>query len=676
MTARRPAAWVRALTTTAVGLALLLTGWSPARADDAVAVHDGSFQIEGSGYGHGWGMSQWGAYGAARQGLHWRDILGFYYPGTTITRLDASSIRVWLTADTDASLQVLAEKGIRLYEPKARKYATLPTGSSYAEWRVRRSGSSFVLERRAKGGAWKKHDPGLSASRPWQFDTSDDVVSVVLPGGRTTEYRGRVGLIAAGSGARTVNTVDLELYLRGVVPAEMPTSWHGEAVRAQAVAARSYAVRLREHSSTSGYDVCDTTACQVYKGVATTVSGRRTSHETSGGTAAVQGTARYVVSYRGEVALTQFSASNGGHTARGDHPYLTARKDPYDGVVQSQAWKVTLTARQLAAAWPQVGTVRELQVTARDGAGSWGGRVRTIKVVGSKSSVTVSGATFRGRFGLRSDLLRVVPTATAIDRRWQQTGGADGPLGRPTGPERDVADGRMREFSRHTLFSSPRTDAYWTVGRIRDRYRALGTAGSRLRFPISDEEAGPHGSRISRFENGAIIFTGPTGARVVRDGFWRSYRDDARLRDALGVPAGEEVAHTTLRTPVQRFSKGWAFWQGGRAVPLIGGFGGHWNRLSDSEQRHRGVPTGPETRSAAKGVPVQRFTTGTWFWVDHRVRETYGKIDERYRQLGAEKSRLGLPLGTEEAGPGGSRVSRFEGGTITWKSGKATVRYR
>ena len=87
----------------------------------------------------------------------------------------------------------------------------------------------------------------------------------MLPSGSVRPYRGSVALVKRGSSGRTVNRVLLEDYVQGVVPTEMPTSWPAEAVRAQAVAARSYAVRLRRLRHYAGYDICDTTACQVYR---------------------------------------------------------------------------------------------------------------------------------------------------------------------------------------------------------------------------------------------------------------------------------------------------------------------------------------------------------------------------------------------------------------------------
>jgi stage II sporulation protein D len=187
----------------------------------------------------------------------------------------------------------------------------------------------------------------------------------------------------------------------------------GPTVRAQAVAARSYAVRLRDFGNYSGFDICDTTACQVYGGV---------NRETSAGNAAVKATAGKIVTYQGKVALTQFAPSNGGHTAQGDYPYLAARRDPYDGVIKSQSWTRTISASSIRRAWPSVGTVKQLQITSRDGAGAWGGRVKTIKIIGSSRTATVSGTTFQHMFGMRSSFYMIAgsrtsstkPTATGV----------------------------------------------------------------------------------------------------------------------------------------------------------------------------------------------------------------------------------------------------------------------
>jgi stage II sporulation protein D len=375
----------------------------PAHADSAISARSGSFTIRGAGWGHGWGMSQYGAYGAARKGLSWKQILAFYYRGTRLSKLpNGTKIKVWITADNDNSLRVMPASGLAVSDTAGHRY-TVPTGAKYTSWRISRSGAGYRLSYRTSSGSYVTKSTGLTTGS-WSFSTRSKIVKVILPHGSVRPYHGTVALIKMGTGGRTVNKVLLEDYVKGVVPAEMPTSWAANAVKAQAVAARSYAVRLQKFAGNSGYDICDTTACQVYSGMA---------RETSDGNAAVTATIGTIVTYQGVVALTQFASSNGGHSARGDYPYLAAQRDPYDGVIKSQAWTRTLSASSISRAWPSVGTVRQLQITSRDGAGAWGGRVKAIKIIGTARTATVSGTTFQHIFGLRSSLYMVAGSSTS-----------------------------------------------------------------------------------------------------------------------------------------------------------------------------------------------------------------------------------------------------------------------
>jgi SpoIID/LytB domain protein len=402
-TVRRPGA-LRLLASAVASLALVvsaaLLAAPPASADSAIRPASGSFTVRGAGFGHGWGMSQYGAYGAAVRGLSWQQILAFYYPGTAQSTLSQRSIRVWITADKDGDLRVRPASGLKI--TSGSKSYKLPTGSTYQAWRISRSGSGYKLTYQTSSGAWKAKSTGLGTAT-WKVSTSSGIVTVIMPGGSRREYRGTVSLVKRGSSGRTVNTVSMENYVRSVVPSEMPTSWALEAVKAQAVAARTYAAKLRSRATSSGYDICDTTACQVYSGYARTVGGKRTVRETARGNAAAKATANVILTYRGSIALTQFASSNGGAAARGDYPYLTAHSDPYDGVIKSQAWSKKITAAAVARHW-SVGTVQKIQITARDGSGSWGGRVKSIKVIGSKRTVTITGGAFKSAFGLRSSL--------------------------------------------------------------------------------------------------------------------------------------------------------------------------------------------------------------------------------------------------------------------------------
>jgi len=394
------------LAASSVLLAGALTAPS-AQADASVKPSGGKFVIKGAGFGHGHGMSQYGAYGAAKKGLSWKEILAFYYPGTTLKTMSSkTTIRVWVTADDDNSLRVLPAAGLTVSDGNDHSLE-LPTADKYRSWRIKRSGSGFRLEWRSASGVYTTYKTPLDSST-WRFSTDANLVKVRMPDGSTREYRGTASFVKRGTGGRTVNTVKLEDYVRGVVPSEMPTSWATDAVRTQAVAARSYAIRIRDFTSYSGYDICDTTACQVYRGKASTSSsGTRTVRETKGGDAAAKATAGVIVTYKGEVALTQFSSSNGGAMSSGGLPYLVEKKDPYDGVVRSQAWSRTVTAAAVARAYPSAGTVKALTITKRNGTGPWGGYVQSISVVGSKKTVKVTGSAFQSKFGMRSALYTV-----------------------------------------------------------------------------------------------------------------------------------------------------------------------------------------------------------------------------------------------------------------------------
>ncbi len=176
-----------------------------------------------------------------------------------------------------------------------------------------------------------------------------------------------------GSRARnTINVVSLESYLKGVVPLEMPATWSKAAVRAQAVAARTYAAYERAHRSGP---MCDTTSCQVY-------GGRAAEHRDSN--AAIKATRKLVLTHRGEPAFTQFSSSSGGWTSAGSMPYLRARKDPYDGWAGNpvHTWRIRVKDTLFESRWPSIGNLRRIAVRQRDGNGQWGGRIRSIAVIG------------------------------------------------------------------------------------------------------------------------------------------------------------------------------------------------------------------------------------------------------------------------------------------------------
>lgn len=342
--------------------------------------------VRGRGYGHGHGLSQYGAQGAARQGLGYRAILSFYYPRTRLGRY-RDRLRVLLTEQTGRALVVRAARGLTI---RARGVSRRPLPRNGADrWRVRTTGDRSSIEFRR--GGWRTW---RLVTGPVDFGSRSGPIR--LRGG--VSYRGvlRSQQARPGSPRRlAVNVVPVEDYLRGVVPMEIPALWEPAAVRAQAVAARTYAAREAQDHAGAAYDLCDTTACQVYGGAGA---------EHSAADAAIRATRSRILRYHGEPAFTQFSASNGGWTAAGGERYLPAKPDPYDSWPGNpySSWTQRLSTAAIERAWPAIGTLTELRIGERDGHGRWGGRIRTIDLVGSAATVSVGGEDFRAVLGLRS----------------------------------------------------------------------------------------------------------------------------------------------------------------------------------------------------------------------------------------------------------------------------------
>lgn len=367
---------------------------------------DAVVTITGRGFGHGHGLSQYGAEGAARRGLSHQRILRFYYPHTRLGRLPGGGgglLRVLVSADTSDDVRVRAADGLTLTRLSPRGSWRLDRAVPRADqWRLVAPDADHTAAQ------WKR---GSGGWRTWRTVAGEAQLSapaaltLVTPSGRTA-YRGALRSAATGEGSHrdTVDVVRLDDYLRGVVPAEVPALWHGAAVRAQAVAARTYAAYERDHAS-GHYDLCDTAACQVYLG-------RSAEHPASD--AAVRATARTVLLHGGAPAFAQFSASNGGYASDGGFPYLPDQKDPYDRWSGNpyRSWSVEVPDETFEAAWPALGDLETIAVTERDGNGNWGGRAVSVRMTGSDGETTVSGDTLRIVLGLRSTLFTLDATAS------------------------------------------------------------------------------------------------------------------------------------------------------------------------------------------------------------------------------------------------------------------------
>jgi SpoIID/LytB domain protein len=377
-------------------------------AERLVAPVAGEFHFEGHGFGHGRGMSQWGAQGAASHGIDHKTILSTYYPGTDLVRSDEiPQIRVHLSGLGSDALRVVAGPGMQLLT--IGRTTPLPQqldDQKVTDWRVRSVDGALQLEGLTDG--WHRVGPRSAAGDPVELRGGDDDLQIVR-GQELRQYRGALRVFPGDRDGQVavVNVVDIESYLRSVVPSESPAYFEPAALQAQAVAARTYALWHAAHASADAVsDICDTTACQVYRGVRTLhrPGGTDRRWENSRTDAAVADTAGEQLNYNGKPALTEFSDSNGGWSTAGNEPYLPSRPDPWDGLVPNQAhsWTYTLNAARLQQAWPQIGRPTGLAAAQRDGDGAWGGRVLSVRVVGDHGQVVVPGGKFDHAAGMRN----------------------------------------------------------------------------------------------------------------------------------------------------------------------------------------------------------------------------------------------------------------------------------
>lgn len=334
------------------------------------------FVVMGHGWGHGVGLSQWGTYGYAKAGVTYPKILAHYYPHTTLGPTPVRRVRV-LLAQNAPSVAIASDDDMRVKDANGDSH-TLAAGT-YAL----KPGLKLPVDDQAKP---------QKLSGPLTFAARSQPLSL---GGRA--YRGQFEVSVAGGKLQVINVVGLAQYLYGVVPSEVPDDWPAEALKAQAVVARSYALSHLEQGG--GFDLYRDTRSQVYRGIAAEVDST---------TAAVDATAGQVVLYNGKVASTYYFSTSGGRTAAIQDvwpgsppaPYLVSVADPYDTASPYHDWKpAAISPDKLAKALKMSGPVLDVRMTTN---GSQ--RVAQIAGVGPGGTVgpAMAAADFRQALGLRS----------------------------------------------------------------------------------------------------------------------------------------------------------------------------------------------------------------------------------------------------------------------------------
>jgi stage II sporulation protein D len=341
-----------------------------------------TFVLTGRGWGHGVGMSQWGALGFAQRGYGYEQILAHYYRGTTLGRAPVARVRVLLVG-ARKTLTVSSEGPLRVRDAAGELYELEP-----GRYRL---GPGLRLP--------VGEDEPRALAPPIVF--TPELAPLALDG---KPYRGLLEIGVEKMKLHAINSVGLEAYLYGVVPDEMPHTWPAEALKAQAVVARSYALASRR---TGTFDLYDDVRSQVYNGM---------DAEEAPATEAVAATAGQVVTYEGKVATTYFFSTSGGRTADvadvwsgNPVPYLVSVPDPYDTASPHHRWgPVTFATARLRKALDVQGRLLDIRTTLNHS-----GRVAAVVAVGTEGESSVPAGEVRRRLGLRSTWFRV--GALALD---------------------------------------------------------------------------------------------------------------------------------------------------------------------------------------------------------------------------------------------------------------------
>ncbi len=485
--------------------------------------------VSGRGWGHGVGMSQYGALGLANEGQGFTEILTHFYPGTTLGPAPVARVRV-LVQEQVPALTVSSPVPFRVRDVFGKTYPVVAGEVKLGP----------TLELPVGGAPTPLAGP-----------------IVFLPGGRPLQigalatgapYRGQLVVSVSGQRLSAVNDVGLEQYLAGVVPREMPADWHPEALKAQGVAARSYA--LAHRLAGKAFDLYADVRSQVYGGV---------KAEDERTTAALDATGGQVLFYDGRIADTLFHSTSGGRTISAleafgkDVPYLVAVDDPGSALSPVHRWgPVAVTDVVARKGLALEGSILDLRL-AREPSG----HVRTATLSTASGETTVSGSTLRRALGLRSTWV------TSVSRLTLTRPGSPAVYGRPVVLTGEVKGARQ-------LVLSQRVDGVW------QQVLTRATGGA---FTFKTKLLGPTSFRLAAGSFAGPVLKLPVARRV------RVTREPAAVAGTV-VPAAPGAA-----VDVQRL-EGESWTSAGRAVVDETGSFRAELQLPPGAYRARVAPTG------------------------------------------------------------------------------------
>jgi stage II sporulation protein D len=370
---------------------LLLALLAPAAADAATVN-----VVRGAGFGHGVGMSQYGAYGYAQKGMRYTGILAHYYRKTKLAPAPSRPVRVLL----------LASRSSVRFRGTGRTSTGTRLNPRVTYTARRASGGRVSLS-----GGGKRVGTFAAPLRVTQASAPIRLLGRAINGISNGTYRGSLELSpGAAGGVTAVNSLALDSYVQGVVAGEMPSSWHMEALRSQAVTARTYALATRKRGGV--FDQYPDTRSQVYRGV---------RGESRRSNAAVRSTAGKILTYNGAPAVTYYFSTSGGKTENVEFsflnsppkPWLKSVDDPYDDISPRHRWRFRFSSAQLGARLSAPGRFRKVRVLRRGRSP----RIVRARIYGSRGTRVLTGAQIRARLGLYDSWAYFTKVSTSQVRR-------------------------------------------------------------------------------------------------------------------------------------------------------------------------------------------------------------------------------------------------------------------